>query len=160
MGGPGPTPRFRRREKVISKHFRKFRDHSENGLLFASRRFRRSARAGGDGGRLFHLWRQDNTRNGPMDGDEQEKRKTDPEASEDAAFPIRDFLDLRRLRRTYLRCGDRPTAVDSSSNPIPEDGEDDFGLKRSTEEEALEFLRESLAGDSGDDPLTEFLDDE
>lgn len=96
--------------------------------------------------------------------DESEKKNAD-EAScsqPEHAFPIRDLPDLRRLRRSYSKRGDSPMAVDSAGNHLPHDREEDFGLQRTTEEEAAEFLRELIRerdGDAGDDPLTEFLKD-
>ena len=81
----------------------------------------------------------------------------------DCAFRIRDFADLRRLRKSYLKHGDKPIGVDSSDNPVPDAAEEDFGLTKSTVEEALEFLRclrEEGQSTEEDDALREFLDDE
>lgn len=75
-------------------------------------------------------------------------------------FPIRDLPDMRNLRKAYLKKNDKPIGVDSADNPIPHEDEEDFGLKRSTPEEAREFLEETLRCDEADDPLTEFLNDE
>ena len=88
-----------------------------------------------------------------------DKKKHDPGSDTDS-FPIRDFPDLRRLRKAYLKKGDKPIGVDSADNPTPDECEEDFGLTRSTTEEALEFLRQSQCGDEPDDALREFLDDE
>ena len=98
------------------------------------------------------------------DGDakREEEKKKEPE-KECGEFRIRDFPDLRRLRKAYLKCGDKPVAVDSSDTPLPDDSEEDFGLKRSTEEEAWQFLRDSTAPENdhaADDPMREFLEDE
>ena len=81
----------------------------------------------------------------------------------DCAFRIRDFSDLRRLRNAYLRRDGKPIGVDSADNPVPDEAEEDFGLTKSTAEEALEFLRclrEEEETASEDDELREFLDDE
>ena len=97
-----------------------------------------------------------------MDGESEDpKKKGDGEPEEDAEFTIRELPDLRRLRKTYLRCGDKFIAFDSTDSPLPNNGEEDFGLERSTQEEALEFLRQLTdAADAGPDDLTEFLEDE
>ena len=91
-----------------------------------------------------------------------EKKKPCDNGPEEHDFPIRDFPDLRKLRHTFLRCGDKPINIDSSDNPRPDEQEQDFGLKRSTAEEALELLREAekLEEELADDPLAEFLDDD
>ena len=94
--------------------------------------------------------------------DEPKKRRPEDECDED--FPIREFPDLRDLRCAYGRGGDHPVGA-AAVGPHPDEGEEDFGLRRSTREEALQFLRDIIAvrdaeTEDGDDPLAEFLDDE
>lgn len=78
-----------------------------------------------------------------------EKRKT-------GEFPIRPLDDLRRFRDRYPRGANAAPGPDGSDA-----GEDevDFGLKRSTPEEAWQFYLDSLKPNAGDDELTEFLND-
>ncbi len=79
---------------------------------------------------------------------------------ETGSFRIRSFIDLRRLRSCYLRTTEGFIEIDSNDNPCPGAIEKDFGLKRSTLEEAMEFLRQSLhSSEPDDDLLLEFLDD-
>ena len=59
-------------------------------------------------------------------------------------FRVYPFLDLRTLRKLY---------------PIAEQAEEDFGLTRSTTDDARAFLRQCQDADGADD-LLEFLDDE
>ncbi|MDR1745225.1 MAG: hypothetical protein LBS30_05680 [Planctomycetota bacterium] len=75
-------------------------------------------------------------------------------------IPIRDFADLRSLRKSYLQRNEKPIGIDSNNHPIADEQEEDFGLKRSTVDEALQFYRDSLSGDEANDSLSEFLNDE
>ena len=95
-----------------------------------------------------------------MSDAEKKKGGEKPDKKPDDDFRIRDFPDLRRLRKSYLCKDGKPVGVDSGDTPLPDEQEEDFGLQRSTTEEALEFLRESLCEDDKEDPLREFLDDE
>lgn len=74
--------------------------------------------------------------------------------------PIRDFTDLRRLRRLYRNSvtGVYPPRV-LNEQPLLGGEEEEFGLVRSTEEEAWQFYLESLNADEEEDDLTEFLND-
>lgn len=94
-----------------------------------------------------------------MSTDDKNGKKCVGEGDED--FPICDFPDLRRLRAIYLKCGGKPVGMDSTDTPRPDEQEEDFGLRRSTAEEALELLREAVGEETDEhDPLTEFLDDD
>ncbi len=77
-------------------------------------------------------------------------------------FRIYPFLDLRTLRRLYLKNKVGLVEVDSTDNPSTEKAEEDFGLHRSTTAAAIFFLRQCQAAQEGDemDELTEFLNDE
>ena len=78
-----------------------------------------------------------------------------------ADFSIRELPHLRRLRETCRKLGPPPEpAAGTILPPLATDGDIDFGLRRSTDEEAVAFLRELLAEDDSSDPMTEFLDDE
>lgn len=90
--------------------------------------------------------------------DDKPKKRRCGEA-EEKDIPIRDFPDLRRLRKAYLNRDGKPVGVDSNDTPLHDCEEGDFGLTRSTPEEAWEFLRQMLE-ESHDDDLTEFLDDD
>ena len=90
-----------------------------------------------------------------------ESRKKDGGKKADAEeISIRDLPDLRKLRKTFLTKDGKPVEVDSNDTPRHEGEEEDFGLQRSTEEEAWEFYRQNLADDACGDDMTEFLDDE
>ena len=78
----------------------------------------------------------------------------------DEEIPICDFPDLRNLRRAYLKKDDLPIELDSNDNPRPDTTEEDFGLRRSTAEEAWEFFRAIMEAEDGPDDLTEFLNDD
>jgi hypothetical protein len=90
------------------------------------------------------------------------KQSGDDDAREEdpKKIPIRDFSDLRFLRTAYVRRGEKPIGVDSNGHPLPDEHEEDFGIRRSTADEALQFLRDSLSDADADDSLLEFLNDE
>jgi len=89
-----------------------------------------------------------------MSDDEKKKRCS-------KVFRVYPFLDLRTLRKLYLRNREGLVELDSADNPSTETAEEDFGLTRSTTDDALKFFRQSTTGQEGDDEddLTEFLDD-
>jgi len=101
---------------------------------------------------------------GAESGDKcDDSRHDGPDDRED--FPIREFPDMRDLRCAGQRTGEHPVDAGAADGPSPDESEEDFGLKRSTREEALQFLRDIIAvrdaeAQDEDDPLTEFLDDE
>lgn len=86
--------------------------------------------------------------------------RPDQKSPKDSTIRIVELPDLRRLRAAYLKKDGLPIGVDSNDSPVPDEQEEDLGLKRSTIEEALEFLRESTEKKPGDrDALSEFLDE-
>lgn len=99
-----------------------------------------------------------------MDCDKE--KKDEKKKKEDEDIRIREFPDMRCLRKTYLSKGGKPVQVDSNDTPRHdvEEEEEDFGLKRSSDEEAWQFFCDTQADEKGDkeqrDELTEFLDDQ
>ncbi len=89
-----------------------------------------------------------------------ESGDADTQEKDAREIPIRDFSDIRRLRNSYLRRDDKPIGVDSNNNPIPDEHEEDFDLKHSTADEALQFYHDNVNEAEADDSLLEFLDDE
>lgn len=89
-----------------------------------------------------------------MSDDEKKKRSG-------KVFRIYPFLDLRILRRLYLKNTKGLAELDSADNPSPDAVEEDFGLTRSSADDALKFFRQSTTAQDGDDTddLAEFLND-
>lgn len=89
-----------------------------------------------------------------MPGDEKKKCSI-------RVFRIYPFLDLRILRRLYLKNTKGLVELDSADNPSPDVAEEDFGLTRSSADDALKFFRQSMTKQDGDDTddLAEFLND-
>lgn len=88
-----------------------------------------------------------------------------PNPNDSSIFPISDFPDIREASiHDSTRCkrsvenGDEPAEAPDADAPTPDALEADFGFRRSTVDEAREFLRQSRRGQAEKDELTEFLE--
>lgn len=91
---------------------------------------------------------------------ESKKKDGDAKKPDERKIPLRDFPDIRKFRGIYLRNNDKPVEVDSNDTPLPEGEEEDFGIRRSSDEEAWDFYRQVVCDEESDDELTEFLNDD
>lgn len=97
---------------------------------------------------------------GNMSVDEHKIGKEEKNRGDADEFHICEFLDPRKVTRI------RPGSAEAPPADVLDDGErqeheDEFDLRRSTPEEAEQFLRAALdASDGADDELAEFLDDD